>query len=441
MDLLTRFKTHLQSEFPFLEGKKLLIACSGGIDSVVLVHLLAELKLNFALAHCNFSLRGRESDLDEAFVIGLAKRLDVSVFAETFDTIGYSKEKKISVQMAARELRYTWFNHLLQNFNFDFLLTAHHLDDDLETFLIHLSRGTGLDGLLGIPVSNDKILRPLLEFSKEEIEEYAVDKNLKWREDLTNLDSDYLRNKIRLEVIPAYKETHSDLLKSFKKTQNHLRSAASLIEDYMVLIRKLVLQETEDGLRIDITVLQNLPHPKELLYELLKDFGFTQWDDVFQLLTSQSGKKVYSKTHRLLKNREELLLASILEEDEEEIYLVSEKGIEDPIKLRIEKVKEMNIQSPFRIYVDADKLEFPLLLRRWREGDYFFPFGMKGRKKLSKFFKDEKLSIAEKEKIWVLCDGDRVLWIVDYRMDNRFRIQPSTKEILQITHELERPKF
>src|SRR5690606_33944316 len=287
---------------------------------------------------------------------GLAKRLDVSVFAETFDTIGYSKEKKISVQMAARELRYTWFNHLLQNFNFDFLLTAHHLDDDLETFLFHLSLGTGLDGLLGIPVSNDKILRPLLEFSKEEIEEYAVDKNLKWREDLTNLDSDYLRNKIRLEVIPAYKETHSDLLKSFKKTQNHLRSAASLIEDYMVLIRKLVLQETEDGLRIDITVLQNLPHPKELLYELLKDFGFTQWDDVFQLLTSQSGKKVYSKTHRLLKNREELLLASILEEDEEEIYLVSEKGIEDPIKLRIEKVKEMNIQSPFRIYVDADKL-------------------------------------------------------------------------------------
>ena len=432
--MLSQFKKHIDENFSFLKEKKLLIACSGGVDSVVLTHLIKNLNFEMALAHCNFSLRGKESDGDEMFVIGFANKLNIPVFAETFDTHKFADDHKISTQMAARTLRYTWFDGVLNNFKFDYLLTAHHLDDDLETFFINISRGTGLSGLTGIPKQNERFIRPLLNFSRDQIESYAKTNKLQWREDSTNQKADYLRTKLRLDVIPQFKETNETLLKNFQKTQHNLNAAQNLIEDYMALIYKLVVSETSEAYKINITKLIELPHIDALLYELLKNFGFTEWTDVSNLLNAQTGKKVFSKTHLLLKNRDELVLTKITSDKINEQFLVSKEGISKPITLKLETTKYINESGKNIIYVDADTLNFPLTIRKWKTGDSFQPFGMKGKKKLSKFFKDEKLSLNEKDKTWILLCDEKILWVIGYRMDDCFKVTETTSKILKITY-------
>ncbi len=431
--MIQKFKKHINQHFPFLDGKKLLIACSGGLDSVVLTHLMNKLNFEIALAHCNFSLRNKESDGDEMFVIGLAEQMNIPVFAETFNTHKFADEHKVSTQMAARTLRYEWFEQILANFKYDHLLTAHHLDDDLETFFINLSRGTGINGLTGIPSVNGNIIRPLLVFSREEIVTYAKKNNLKWREDSSNQKADYLRNKLRLEVLPLFKETHDSLLNNFKTTQNNLQSSKKLIEDYMALIYKLAVSEDEDFYRINIQKLKELPNTKDLLYELLNGFGFTEWNDVSALLNAQTGKQLFSKTHQLLKNRDELLLSKIDFNSQMKEFFVSEIGIDSPIKLKIELADSMDETTKNLIYLDSEKLNFPLKIRKWQEGDSFHPFGLNGRKKLSKFFKDEKMSILQKNKIWLLLNEDKIVWVIGHRMDNRFRVNEDTQSITKIT--------
>lgn len=431
--MIQKFKKHINQNFPFLDGKKLLIACSGGLDSVVLTHLMNKLNFEIALAHCNFSLRNKESDGDEMFVIGLAEQMNIPVFAETFNTHKFADEHKVSTQMAARTLRYEWFEQILVNFKYHHLLTAHHLDDDLETFFINLSRGTGINGLTGIPSVNGNIIRPLLVFSREEIVTYAKKNNLKWREDSSNQKADYLRNKLRLEVLPLFKETHDSLLNNFKTTQNNLQSSKKLIEDYMALIYKLAVSEDEDFYRINIQKLKELPNTKDLLYELLNGFGFTEWNDVSALLNAQTGKQLFSKTHQLLKNRDELLLSKIDFNSQMKEFFVSEIGIDSPIKLKIELVDSMDETTKNLIYLDSEKLNFPLKIRKWQEGDSFHPFGLNGRKKLSKFFKDEKMSILQKNKTWLLLNEDKIVWVIGHRMDNRFRVNEDTQSITKIT--------
>ena len=433
--MLKQFKNKIANDFPFLNGKKLLIACSGGVDSVVLAHLIKELNFEMALAHCNFSLRAKESDGDEMFVVGLAKNMQIPIFAETFDTKAFAKKNGVSTQMAARTLRYEWFDGILKNFKYDYLLTAHHLDDDLETFFINLSRGTGISGLTGIPVINGKIIRPLLSFSRDEILAYSAKNKLKWREDSSNKKADYLRNKLRLEVLPLFKETNDSLLNNFKKTQKNLQSTKDLIEDYMTLIYNLAVSKDVDFYRIDIQKLKELPNTEALLYELLNGFGFTEWGDVSSLLNAQTGKQLFSKTHKLLKNRNELLLSEIdFDRKEEEDFLFSEKEINSPIKLKIDSVESITETNKNLIYVASEKLRFPLKIRKWREGDSFQPFGLKGKKKLSKFFKDEKIPLIQKDKIWLLFSDEKIVWVIGHRMDDRFRLTEDTKEILRITY-------
>ena len=433
--MLQKFKDHIENDFPFLRDRKLLIACSGGVDSVVLTYILKQLEYEIALAHCNFSLRGRESDADEMFVIGLARKLEIPVFAETFDTPKYAHDLKISTQMAARQLRYGWFDEVLKNFNYPYLLTAHHMDDDLETFFINLSRGTGLKGLIGIPPQNQKIVRPLLIFSKDEILNFAQENKLKWREDHSNLKPDYLRNKIRLEVIPKFKETNTTLLHNFQTTQRNLKSSQAMIEDYMSLVYRLVVSETPLGYNLDIQKLQELPNSKALLYELLNEFGFTQWDDVSNLLEAETGKQLFSKTHRLLKNREELILSTTELSNEEEEFEIPKEGIEFPIRLSIEASKGIEEVGKNIIYASGEKIKFPLKLRKWRVGDYFYPFGMNGKKKkLSKFFKDEKISLLEKEKTWILTNGEEIIWVLGYRMDERYKWNKKSGNIFKIKY-------
>ncbi|MFT4699040.1 MAG: tRNA(Ile)-lysidine synthase [Flavobacteriaceae bacterium] len=431
--MLHEFNKHIIKDFPFLEGKKLLIACSGGLDSVVLSRLMKELNYNISLAHCNFSLRGLESDEDETFVNQLADKLSIPIFIKTFETKKYAAEHKVSTQVAARNLRYHWFNELKDENLYDYILTGHHLDDDLETFFINLSRGTGIRGLDGIPSIINSIVRPLLNFSREEILQFAERKNLNWREDSSNASRDYLRNKLRLDVIPNYKEIDSRVLNNFKTTQKNLRMSQNLIDDYMTLIKNLVITQVNNEYHFNVNQLKSLPNTDGLLYELLFPFGFNAWNDISELLSAQTGKQIFSKTHRLIKNREVLILAEInLEEISEVVVKEGTEEIYFPFHLVFSKVNKIIETHENTVYLDRDKISFPLELRHWKEGDAFYPFGMKGKKKLSKLFKDEKLSLVAKEKIWLLCSENEIVWVVGMRLDDRFKTDDNTNEILKI---------
>jgi tRNA(Ile)-lysidine synthase len=433
--MIKRLKDHIESSFPFLEDKQLLITCSGGVDSVVMSYLFKSLNYKFSIAHCNFSLRGEESDLDEEFVSDLADKLSVPVFKNTFDTRSFADKNNISIQMAARELRYDWFKSLIQEHSIDYILTAHHLDDDLETFFINLSRGTGLRGLTGIPEINDRIIRPLLIFHKKEIMDFAIAKDLKWREDQSNAQTDYLRNQVRHELIPEFLKLNDSALMNFRRTKDHLNDSIGLIDDYLLLISNLICKENQDGIYIDIDNLKDLTHTQALLYELLSPYGFTAWEDIADLLNAQSGKTIYSFSHRLIKDRNHLILSDIERADDlnEFIIVESDEEVYSPIHLTMEAVKSIGNKSKRSIFIDKGKVNYPLKIRTWKEGDSFYPFGMEGKKKLSKLFKDEKLSLLAKEKIRVLLSNDQIVWVVGLRPDDRFKVDDSTKEIIKIT--------
>lgn len=433
--MLQQFKKHIDATFSFLKDKRLLVACSGGLDSVALTYLLIHSGFDIALAHCNFSLRAEESDGDEEFVVSLADKLSIPVFTETFDTKQFVKDYKVSTQMAARQLRYDWFSQLLQSSHYEYILTGHHADDVLETFLINLSRGSGLRGLTGIPEVNETIIRPLLPFSRVQILAYAKKEKLYWREDSSNNASDYLRNDLRLHVIPPLKEASSSILNALQKTQRNLRDSELLIQDYMSLVYNLVITENFDGYTIHLQKLLELPNTEALLYELLSPFGFTDFTALSALLSAQSGKQIFSATHRVVKDREVLLLTEVSTETKKESVSIP-KGthkIAEPIELHFEMVEKRKLSNDATIFVDYDRLYFPLTVRKWEEGDSFQPFGMKGKKKLSKFFKDEKVSLVAKEKVYVLCSGDEICWVIGMRMDDAYKVTPDTKKILKIT--------
>ncbi|MBO3098224.1 tRNA lysidine(34) synthetase TilS [Gelidibacter pelagius] len=433
--MLQTFQKHLDKNLDMLHGSRLLLAISGGLDSVVLTHLCHQLKLKVSLAHCNFNLRATESDADEEFVLALAEDLELDVFVESFETETYAKEQGISIQMAARELRYTWFFELAEQLDFDYILTAHHADDNLETFLINLTRGTGLEGLTGIPEVSDKIVRPLLPFSRETLETYAQKKQIDWREDATNASTKYLRNKLRHDVIPILKQMNPQLLQNFQTTISNLQDSQDLIDDAVVKIQKKIVTVDDDQIKLDIRKLKKLSNPKAYLYQLLKDFNFTAWDDVVNLLNAQSGKQVFSPTHRILKDREFLLLSELNSESDDHPISVQKEDKEITTafgRLTFNEVDAISETSKNRIFVDADQLKYPLSIRKWIEGDLFYPLGMKGKKKLSKYFKDEKLSLIDKENVWILFSGDDVVWVIGRRPDERFKVTDNTTTILKI---------
>lgn len=434
--MLLPFQNHLTDKFPEVSHSRILIAISGGMDSVVLAHLCSKLNLNIALAHCNFNLRGNESDEDENFVIELADNLELEVFIERFETEVYARTQKISIQMAARELRYKWFEDLKETLGFDYIFTAHHANDNLETVLINFVRGTGLEGLTGIPERNGNIIRPLLAFSREEIEDYARISHLNWREDSSNTSVKYLRNKIRHEILPKLFELNPKMLETFEVTRNNLNESAVLVDDYISALFPRIAKEEEFGYSFRIKLLKTIPHLKAVLYELFKSFGFTEWNDVYDLLEAQPGKIVYSKTHRLIKDRENLLLTLLPDPEEREFeILAGEEVVMLPIgTFQFEEVGELSEADAKTIFLDLNKLQFPLTVRKWEKGDYFIPFGMKGKKKLSKFFKDEKLSLPEKENCWLLCSRNEIVWVIGHRADARFRVEKETSTILKLTY-------
>jgi len=446
--MLSAVEQHITQNLSFLKDKKLLIAISGGIDSIVLTHIFKTLKFDISLAHCNFMLRGKESNKDELFVTELGNKLMIPTYTIPFNTNQYAKEKGISTQMAARELRYNFFQEICTKNNIDFILTAHQKDDVIETVLINLTRGTGLDGLMGIPEINGNIVRPLLSFSRNEILVYATRNKLQWREDSSNSSIKYVRNKIRHKVVPFLKELNPSLLETFNNTLENLRGSQQIIEDCIQDVKEKTITKVNNDLHFDISQLKKLNNPKVYFYELLKDYGFTEWNDINDLLTAQSGKQVFSKTHRLLKDRDVLILSEIGKTQKTASFEVSENTskIKKPVKLKFEKVDvpfdtknhknkiitELILDDNSMISIDYDKIEFPLTIRKWKKGDYFYPIGLNGKKKLSKFFKDEKLSLVEKENTWLLCSKNEIVWIIGQRLDNRFKVSKTTSSILKI---------
>ena len=433
--MLEKFKKHVNQNLPFLANSKLLLAISGGIDSVILAHLLYEMQLNFSLAHCNFKLRYEDSDKDADFVANIAEKLGVEYHAIEFDTISYAQEKKLSTQMAARELRYNWFDELISEYNYDFVLTAHHTNDNIETVLINLTRGANLQGLVGIPEINGNIVRPLLPFTRAEIEQYTIVNNISWREDESNQSTKYFRNKIRHEVVPVLEELNPSVLETFNTHLSYLKLEKKVLDNHFEKVKNEVSFYENDIFKIDIEKLKKHIEYKAYLYYMLKGCFFTEWSDIEGLLNGQSGKFVNSKTHRLIKDRDFLLL------EENNLHLpqlkveISEDvtKIDMPISLSFEQVDQVGFSAKNNIYVNVEMLEYPLHLRRKEEGDYFFPFGMKGKKKLSKYFKDEKMSLIEKENSWLLGDAKcSILWIVGRRADYRFKVDAETKRILII---------
>lgn len=433
--MLKKFQNHIDRNFPLLKVKKLFLAVSGGIDSMVLVHLLQQLHFNIAVLHCNFSLRASESDGDEQFVKSTCNHLNIPVFTQRFDTKQLASDYKLSIQLAARKLRYDWFYEQLSENNFDYIVTAHHLDDSLETFLINLSRGTGLDGLMGIPAQNDKILRLLLPFSREEIETYASENAVKWREDSSNASDKYLRNKLRHDVIPTLKQLHPKLLTSFQATLKNLQQSQSLVHDASRLIYKNVVTEQEDQIKINLEKLMQLPNYQAYLYQWLKKYNFTAWEDIYDLVHSQPGKQIFASHHTLLKDRDNLLLFATKAENTAVEYQINvrQKDVKVPLKLSICPVDGILEPATNVIFVDESKIHFPLTIRKWKEGDYFYPFGMEGKKKVSKFFKDEKLTLIDKSNQWLLCSKNEIVWIINFRLDNRFKVTTNTTNILKIS--------
>lgn len=440
--MLDRFHKYNTENGLFRPKDKLLVTVSGGVDSVVLCHLLKKSEVNFAIAHCNFGLRGKESDEDEAFVEELAEELEVNIHLKKFDTRAFIKESGISTQMAARALRYEWFAALAEQKGYDAVLTAHHQNDIIETILLNLVRGTGIAGLHGIKVKSGNLIRPLLFATKEEILKYAKEHQLKWREDSSNESTKYQRNLVRLEVIPLLKKINPNLEQTLQQSIEKISAAETIFNNYIEGCRIDFLTVKKNHTLIEYSFLHEESEPRIILFELLKPFGFnyTQANEIFESLNGAAGKKFFSPSHFLVKDREVLIITEKNDsENREEVKIeVTCKNIFLPWSgqnLSLEITTGYNSKDPSSIaYLDYKKLKYPLLIRPWQPGDNFHPLGMNGKKKVSDFLNDLKIPVNLKKNISVLLSGKDIVWVVGLRIDEQYKageIQQSLRISLQ----------
>ena len=416
-----------------------LLAVSGGVDSMVMANLFLKTGNTIGIAHCNFQLRGTESDKDEKFVREFAKNSNTPFYVINFDTEKYAEEKRVSIQMAARDLRYEWFEKIRVTEGFDYIALAHNKNDILETVLLNITRGTGLKGMTGIKKKSGYIIRPLLSATRNEIAQYANDNNLSYREDSSNAQIKYKRNKIRHQIIPEFEELNPDFIDSFSHTINQIEEAYGIFKNMVNKKKEQTVTEIGDKTLIDIYKLRNLSNKATYLYEFLKPYHFPSQiiPDIIESLEGIPGKQFLSPTHRLIKDRNHLIITPQKKDTTEKFYIDREtKELTQPIRLLFRKFSSKpNLKiphSPDIAWIDASILEYPLVLRKWKAGDYFYPLGMQDPKKLSDFFIDEKLSLIEKENSWILTSGDKIVWVIGKRIDDRFRIEKETKEILEI---------
>ena len=420
----SRFQKHLHSHFSALSSQRVLVAVSGGVDSMVLLDLLRELVDEVAVAHCNFQLRGQDSEQDEQLVDSYCTRHQLTCHIKRFDT----KLPKQSTQMAARTLRYNWFEELCSSNDYDIVLTAHHADDNIETLLMNIIRGTGIEGLAAIPEQNGRIIRPLLPFYKSEIVNYAQAQEIPWREDYSNQSDDYLRNAMRHHVIPELAKLHPKALENTSKTIDFTKQAALVIQQQTVQLREQLFQNKGGTIYIQIHEIKALTPLSFWSHQLFHTYGFDH-REVIKLMNAQKGKQISSHDYVLEVGRDEFLLYKPFTHDAEKEFAVYKDGLSEPLNLTFSK-EQLNTKNA--LTVDEETILFPMTLRKWKKGDHFYPTGMTGSKKVSKFFKDEKYTATQKAAQWLLCSGNDIVWIVGKRADRRFTPSENTINLLNI---------
>lgn len=437
--MVNRFIQYVKEYNLFESNQTILLAVSGGIDSMILCDLFLKSNFKFAIAHCNFHLRGEESNRDERFVREYAQKNNIKIHVKDFDTYSYMKEKGKSMQVSAREMRYSWFNELLKEEGYSYIATGHHIDDSIETFFMNILRGTGIAGLHGILQKVNLVIHPLLFTGRAEIVNYQKENKLEFVEDSSNATTKYTRNKIRHELIPLVKEIAPNFDKIISKEIERFRETEVVFRSVINDAKTELLEIENQTIKISIEKLKSYVPQKIFMYEILSDFGFNEAtiNSIEDALLETSGKQFYSETHRLVKDRDYLLIVKNKPQNLNQ-YLIEESqtSVYSPIILHMEILKDLQyVKIPKNKEVamlDYDKLSFPLILRKWKKGDSFFPYGLQGEKKISEFYKNLKYSILDKENQWLLCSENDIIWVVGQRIDDRYKITKSTKTIFKI---------
>ncbi len=432
------FEKFLFEDLGVNSSDKILLAVSGGMDSMFLWHLFRESKLNYIIAHCNFKLRSDESDADEEFVKSFANSNE-EVFCTSFETSSYAEQNSISIQMAARELRYDWFKKLKEEQGCDFIATAHHLDDQIETFFIQLLRKKSQPGPSGMPVKTDEIIRPLMFLGRESIEDFMMRNKIPWREDSSNRSDSYLRNRIRKNLIPVLQKTAPGFKNSLLEVMSNLNEISADFKKYVERKTELLFRNEGEDIRIDIHDLMELDFPQLFLEQALRKYGFNkdQVRNVLESIDSQSGRIFYSPEYRLFRDRNDFILTSHQSEKElifkfELNDLLNENSFFVRAFKTLKEESKLDFSDPLHAYLDISTLSKEIEFRKWREGDRFTPFGMKGSKKLSDYFIDKKFSLPEKERQWVMTSGGKICWLVGRCIDDSFKIRENTEQVLNL---------
>ena len=443
MILVQHFIDFVHQENLFNLKDKLLLAVSGGVDSIVLCELCKQAGYDFAIAHCNFQLRDDDSERDEKFVSELADKYKVDFHVVRFDTKSFAKERKLSTQEAARELRYHWFEEIRTKNGYQYIITAHHADDNIETVLMNFFRGTGIRGIRGIEPKHDFIVRPLLFAHRSELEEFLTANKLAFVSDYTNQQDNYTRNYFRNQVIPFIEKSFPEVNENILSNITRFREVELLYQQAIDWHKKKLMESKGNEIHVPVLKLKKSTPLHSIVYEIIREYGFTssQTDEVIALLDSESGKYVQSASHQIIKNRKWLIIAPKLAEHAETVLIEArDTNVQCSmfnVQFSIEETGNRQPETGNSIAcLDADEIKFPLLLRKWKQGDYFYPLGMKKKKKLSRFFIDQKLSKTEKEKVWVIEMNKKIIWVVNYRIDDRFKITGKTKTVLKITSSL-----
>lgn len=418
---------------------RILLAVSGGADSMVLCDLFLKAAIPCGIAHSNFQLRAKEADRDEAFVNAYAEEQKIPFHNIRFSTRQYAEENHLSIEEAARNLRYEWFEKIRKKYAYQFIATAHHRNDNAETLLLNIFRGTGIRGLHGIQPKRDKVIRPLLFLSKADILEYARRQGIRFTTDATNTSTTYTRNFIRHEIVPVIENKFPGIVARLNDNIHRFAEAEQLYDQAISFHRSKLIEKRDDELFIPILKLLKSTPLNTITYEIFKPFNFTydQCLQIIQLADKTSGKVVYSPTHQLLRDRKWFIISPLQDKDNKHIVIPNEeyvvKAKDLHLTLSVKKAEGLTLTAESNTaLLDAGKIQFPLLLRTWEQGDYFYPLGMRKKKKLSRFFIDQKLSLNDKKKVWVLLSGQRIIWVVGMRIDDRFKITPGTKQVLQI---------
>ncbi|MEM6697520.1 MAG: tRNA lysidine(34) synthetase TilS [Bacteroidota bacterium] len=435
--MLNQFLVHIEKKNLFSKGQQVLIATSGGIDSVLLCYLFHQAKLPFGIAHCNFTLRAEASDEDEQFVANLAKQLGVSFHSIHFDTNTIAQKRKQSIQEVARDLRYEWLEKIRQANNYAFIATAHHLSDSIETVLFNFGRGSGIRGLHGIQAKVGKIIRPLLFATKSQIEQYMAEEGLDWRHDASNDTDKYSRNKIRHHIIPTFQEIYPTFEQKAGETIEHLQAVELIFDWSIAYLKQQIWSEKEESSYVNLEKLRSYPSTETILFEFIRTLGFHR-NQIPKMLNSKTGSQFFSMTHELLIDRNHLVIKKIELKNKKEFII---PDFTSSIHLgQLELTFQVLTEHPSAFtkhqniaYFDYNKLTFPLKLRHWQSGDRFQPLGMNGKsKKLQDFFSDLKLSRFEKEQVWLLESANEICWVLGYRMDERFKLREKTRKILVV---------